>query len=102
MAQTGNLQFREPQIVQPYPWRCFLSWNITAQSLYEKGQLFSKQDVIPWSLRLEWILQRLQTSNADIICLQEVEDEEVFARDLLLAMQSWGYQGVLLQGGPNS
>lgn len=74
-----------------------LSWNILAQALYEGGGTNSGHK-IAWPVRLEWILGILKDANADIVCLQEVQDDDVFRHDLWPAMKEWGYDGVV-QGG---
>ena len=85
----------------PNPRRPFslLSWNILAQSLYEKGPK-GKTIIIPWEQRLDWILKTIIQANADIVCLQEVQDfDTVFLNDIMPTLQKHGYRGVI-QGGP--
>lgn len=71
-----------------------ISWNILAQSLYERSAK-NGESPLSWETRLDWILHTLRDANADIICLQEVEDYDVFQEDLLPELQRCGYQGVV-------
>ena len=49
-----------------------MSWNILLQRWYERDKKDQK-DFMPWSTRLELILDKIKSFDCDIICLQEVE-----------------------------
>eukprot|EP00980_Cylindrotheca_fusiformis_P007452 scaffold1537_cov108-Cylindrotheca_fusiformis.AAC.11 len=81
-----------------------LTWNVLSQKLYDISILNKcaanlQVYKFSWEERLGWILDTLSTADADVVCLQEVEDQS-FHRDLLPAMQQLGYDGAV-QGGEN-
>jgi mRNA deadenylase 3'-5' endonuclease subunit Ccr4 len=74
------------------------SWNILAQHLFDSTQHWYKyvspnDPVHKWSDRWPVIKDEIQSSDGDIICLQEVEFT-VFDEDILPSMQSLGYDGI--------
>ncbi len=77
-----------------------LSWNILAQHLFDStGKWYthvSPNDPIVhnWDKRWIAIQNEIQSSKADIICLQEVEFD-AFDDDILPALQSLGYDGMM-------
>jgi mRNA deadenylase 3'-5' endonuclease subunit Ccr4 len=64
-----------------------LTWNILAQSLYRNPQF-------DWHQRLDWIIDHIHNSNADVVCLQEVEWDS-YHQQLLPRMKLLGYQGAV-------
>jgi mRNA deadenylase 3'-5' endonuclease subunit Ccr4 len=74
-----------------------LSWNILAQYLFDSTpqwyQYVAEDAPLSWPERFPRIMDEINTWNADIVCLQEVE----FAayEDLEPAFQCCGYHGVM-------
>ncbi len=79
-------------LLMPYAFRV-LSYNILADS-YSNPKWFSQvaPEVMRWERRKLALIKKLKDLNADIICLQEVE-EEAFAR-FQLDLNRQGYLGV--------
>ncbi|ORM41100.1 Protein angel -like protein 2 [Babesia sp. Xinjiang] len=53
-----------------------MSFNCLARSLVDNKYLDNDRDVMSWNIRKFAILDVLRHSNADVVCLQEVDEEE--------------------------
>lgn len=87
----------QPFVPQETQGLSVVSWNILSQRLMELHQ----HDYIPpadrpWSVRSQKIYEELITTNADIICLQEVEPD-VFETELQPILAAAGYDSCLQQ-----
>jgi len=74
-----------------------LSWNILADMFVTQTrnpEMYRHCDpgALPWAYRSKRIFRHLKRSNADIICLQEVE-QKAFDGDLGAALRAKGYVG---------
>jgi nocturnin len=70
-----------------------LTWNVLADGLAQNGDFVkAPQQLLEWSYRMPLIVEELHESQADIICLQEVNRYEDLEHQLCLL----GYQGCFL------
>ena len=77
-----------------------VSYNILAPSYARRDRYpYSAPELLPWEARRDRLVQRILGFDADIICLQEVE-EYVF-RFLQSRMEPFGFQGVYAQKAMN-
>lgn len=74
-----------------------MSYNILAE-IYATKQAYPYCDSwsLAWPYRRTIIIQELQDSMSDIICLQEVQADS-YENDLLPALSSLGYEGIFKQ-----
>ncbi|KAM9840015.1 protein angel homolog 2 isoform 2-T2 [Aulostomus maculatus] len=71
-----------------------LSYNILSQELLQdNAHLYRhcKPSVLPWDYRLPNLLSEIQSYDADILCLQEVQEDH-FENQIKPALQALGYQ----------
>jgi mRNA deadenylase 3'-5' endonuclease subunit Ccr4 len=53
-----------------------MTYNVLAQSLIDKNMhLYRNTEALCWESRRQLLLRELREARADIVCLQEVEDE---------------------------
>ncbi|EFJ20730.1 hypothetical protein SELMODRAFT_108336, partial [Selaginella moellendorffii] len=73
-----------------------VSYNILAQVVYVKSSLFphSPSLCLKWKTRSEQVLSRLLSLDADLLCLQELDEFESFYKPLL---ESKGYSSIYVQ-----
>jgi len=64
-----------------------MSWNILLQKWYERD---NKEDIMSWSSRLKLILEKINSLECDIICLQEVDLENA-STDFKSLTEEYGY-----------
>ncbi|XP_024538802.1 carbon catabolite repressor protein 4 homolog 4 [Selaginella moellendorffii] len=76
-----------------------VSYNILAQ-VYVKSSLFphSPSLCLKWETRSEQVLSRLLSLDADLLCLQELDEFESFYKPLL---ESKGYSSIYIQRSGN-
>ncbi|TMW57302.1 hypothetical protein Poli38472_003227 [Pythium oligandrum] len=74
-----------------------LTYNILAE-IYATRQMYPYCPVwaLNWSFRRELLQRELQSYNADIICLQEVQDDH-YKKFFYPMMAEWGYEGWYLK-----
>jgi len=77
-----------------------LSFNILANQYVagtKRPEMYAHcdKDSLPWDYRVKKIIKQLVTSNADLICLQEVE-RWTFENDILRALRGRGYAGEIV------
>uniref|UniRef100_A0A3Q0RZH4 Protein angel homolog 1 n=1 Tax=Amphilophus citrinellus TaxID=61819 RepID=A0A3Q0RZH4_AMPCI len=71
-----------------------MSYNILSQQLLEdNAYLYQHCDpsVLPWEYRLHNLLAEIQQHNADILCLQEVQEDH-YENQIKPALQALGYR----------
>lgn len=71
-----------------------MSYNILSQDLLlDNSYLYRhcQPSVLPWEFRLPNLLQEIQQYNADILCLQEVQEDH-FVNQIKPALEALGYQ----------
>lgn len=71
-----------------------MSYNILSQDLlHDNAYLYRhcNPDILPWDYRLPNLLAEIQNYNADILCLQEVQEDH-FENQIKPALQALGYQ----------
>nr|XP_046228688.1 protein angel homolog 2 isoform X2 [Scatophagus argus] len=71
-----------------------MSYNILSQELLEDNAYLyqhCRPDVLQWSHRLPNLLSEIQQHNADILCLQEVQEDH-YENQIKPALQALGYQ----------
>ncbi|XP_004568472.2 protein angel homolog 2 isoform X1 [Maylandia zebra] len=70
-----------------------MSYNILSQQLLEDNAYLYRHcdpDVLPWEYRLHNLLAEIQHHNADILCLQEVQEDH-YENQIKPALQALGY-----------
>jgi protein angel len=71
-----------------------MTYNVLAQSLIDKNMhLYRNTEALCWESRRQLLLRELREARADIVCLQEVEDEH-YHNWFLPNMSSLGYGGL--------
>ncbi|XP_040919882.1 protein angel homolog 2 isoform X2 [Toxotes jaculatrix] len=71
-----------------------MSYNILSQELLQDNAYLYRHcnpTVLPWEYRLPNLLAEIQQHNADILCLQEVQEDH-FENQIKPALQTLGYQ----------
>ncbi|KAF7656080.1 hypothetical protein LDENG_00046340 [Lucifuga dentata] len=71
-----------------------LSYNILSQDLlHDNAYLYQhcNPSILPWDYRLPNLLAEIQNYNADILCLQEVQEDH-YENQIKPALQALGYQ----------
>ncbi|KAM9339532.1 protein angel homolog 2 [Symphorus nematophorus] len=71
-----------------------MSYNILSQDLLQDNAYLYRHcnpGVLPWSHRLPNLLAEIQQHNADILCLQEVQEDH-YKNQIQPALQALGYQ----------
>ncbi|XP_063217695.1 protein angel homolog 2 isoform X2 [Bacillus rossius redtenbacheri] len=89
--------YSETMMEDASKWRKFklMSYNVLSQSLLEEHPyLYTQNDprTLDWNFRSRLLFAEIQNLNADILCLQEVENEHVYLFERQLQML--GYRGI--------
>ncbi|XP_068198648.1 protein angel homolog 2 isoform X2 [Antennarius striatus] len=71
-----------------------MSYNILSQELLQENAYLYQHcspDILDWNHRLSSLLQEIKTYSADILCLQEVQEDH-YENQIKPALQALGYQ----------
>uniref|UniRef100_T1J976 Endonuclease/exonuclease/phosphatase domain-containing protein n=1 Tax=Strigamia maritima TaxID=126957 RepID=T1J976_STRMM len=100
-AQSLNYLRRwEPVVMDPLSYDgqefTIMSYNVLAQQLLELNSrlyVHCNQQILSWDYRKQRLLTELQNSDADILCLQEVQEDH-YHEFFVPNMKQLGYDGI--------